>query len=157
MDRVFDWKWAWSKIFAHTTLTINILHPFTRVSSYATDISTNNSKTKVVSSLKKAYSSKGVSILDVDGKVEFLKPFHSTLQSHKSKKQKWLIFGPFHSLLTHRRQCISQGVPIPVCRHSEWLSHTTVWGRVPQSVFLSFCIDGPSLNSTSTDQKTEKS
>ena len=83
--------------------------------------STNNSKTEVVSSLKAAYSSEGVSTLNMAGKIEFLKPsaqhYSPTIDlwSHKVQEAKWLIFGPFHGLLAHRRQCIPQEVLIPVC------------------------------------------
>ena len=56
---------------------------------------TDNSETKRMSSLKMAYSSEGVSTLNVDSEVKFLKPLRSMLQSLKSKKQKWLIFLPF--------------------------------------------------------------
>jgi hypothetical protein len=47
------------------------------------DLSTINSKTKVVPSLKEAYSSEGVFTLNVAGEVEFLTPLCSTLQSDK--------------------------------------------------------------------------
>ena len=43
----------------------------------------DNNETKVVSSLKMAYSSEGVSTLNVDSNVEFLKPLRSMLQSDK--------------------------------------------------------------------------
>ena len=36
MGGVFDQRWAWSKNFARTTCTINILYSFTGVSSYVT-------------------------------------------------------------------------------------------------------------------------
>ena len=49
----------------------------------AVHLSTNNSKMKVVASLKKAYSSEGVSTLNVAGKVEFLTPLCSMLQFDK--------------------------------------------------------------------------
>jgi hypothetical protein len=49
----------------------------------AVHLSADNSKTKVVSSLKKAYPSEGVSTLNVAGKVEFLTPPCSTLQIDK--------------------------------------------------------------------------
>ena len=70
----------------------------------AVHLSTNSSGTKVVSNLNKAYFSEGVLTLNVASKFEFLKYLCSTLQSHKVQEAKMAIFGPFHGLLTHRRQ-----------------------------------------------------
>ena len=51
-------------------------------------LSTDNSETEVVPSLKKAYSSDGVPTLNMASKVEFLKPLRSTLQSYKVQEAK---------------------------------------------------------------------
>ena len=83
----------------------------------AVHLSTDNSEIKVVSSLKKAYSSEGVPTLNVASKVKFPKPLRSTLQSYKVKEAKWPTF---HGLLAHRRQHIHQEVLIPVCRYSDF-------------------------------------
>ncbi len=61
----------------------------------AVHLSTDNSKTKVVSSLKKAYPSEEVSTLNVAGKVEFLTPPCSTLQIDKVGEAKSADFWPF--------------------------------------------------------------
>ena len=61
----------------------------------AVHLSTNSSKTEVVSSLKKAYFSEGVSTLNVADKVEFLKPLCSMLQSHKVQEAEMADFWPF--------------------------------------------------------------
>ena len=72
----------------------------------AVNLSTISSEITVVSNLNKAYSSEGVPTLNVASKFEFLKSLCSTLQSHKVQEAKWPTFGPFHGLLTHRRQRI---------------------------------------------------
>ena len=58
-------------------------------------LSTNGSETKVVSNLKKAYSSEGVPTLNMASKVEFLKSLWSTLQSHKVQEAKMADSWPF--------------------------------------------------------------
>ena len=58
-------------------------------------LSTNNSKTRVVASLKKAYPSEGVSTLNMAGKVEFLTPLCSMLQFDKVREAKIADFWPF--------------------------------------------------------------
>ena len=58
-------------------------------------LSTDNSITKVVSSLKKAYPSEGVSTLNVAGKVESLTPPCSMLQIDKVREAKSADFWPF--------------------------------------------------------------
>jgi hypothetical protein len=82
---------------------------------------------KVVSSLKNAYLSEGVSTLNVAGKVEFLTPLCSTLQFDKVREAKIAEFGPFHGLPTHRRQHIPQEVLIPVCQYSCFGLATLLW------------------------------
>ena len=61
----------------------------------AVHLSTNNSKMKVVASLKKAYPSEGVSTLNMAGKVEFLTPLCSMLQFDKVREAKIADFWPF--------------------------------------------------------------
>ena len=63
-------------------------------------LSTDISKTEVVSSLKMAYSSEGVPTLNVADKIEFLKLSALCYSPTKSKKQRWPIFD---GLLAHRR------------------------------------------------------
>ena len=58
----------------------------------AVHLSTDNSKIKVRSSLRMPYSSEGVSTLNVDSEVEFLKPLRSTLQSDKVQEAKMAVF-----------------------------------------------------------------
>ena len=63
---------------------------------------TNNSKTKVLSSLKKACSSEGVPTLNMASEIEALKLLYSSLQSHKVQEAKMAdFFYPFHGLLAH--------------------------------------------------------
>ena len=74
---------------------------------------TNSSETKVVSNLKKAYSSEGVPTLNVASKVEFPKSLWSTLQSHKVQEAKmadfWAFSRPAHSQKTaHQVSKLSQ-------------------------------------------------
>ena len=79
-------------------------------------LSTNNrKKTKILSNLKKAYSSEGVPTLNVAGKLEVLKLLCLSLQSHKVQEAKMADFWPFQGLLAHRRQCSPQEMVIPVC------------------------------------------
>jgi hypothetical protein len=61
----------------------------------AVHLSTNNSKTKVVSSLNKDYLDERVSTLNVAGEVKFLTPLCSMLQSDKVREAKIADFWPF--------------------------------------------------------------
>ena len=61
-------------------------------------------KQKVVLNLNKDYFSEGVLAVNVASKFEFLKSLCSTLQSHKVQEARMADFGPFHGLLSHRRQ-----------------------------------------------------
>ena len=58
----------------------------------AVHLLTDNSEIKVVSSLKKDYSSEGVPTLNVASKVKFPKPLRSTLQSYKVEEAKMADF-----------------------------------------------------------------
>ena len=114
----------------------------------ALQLSTNNSKTKVLLNLKKAHSSEGVPTLNMAGKAEAVKLLYLLLQSHKVQEAKWSIFGPFHGLLAHWREHSSRRVVIPVRQYSGFAlvpscsrGPYTVRGRVWQSVFPLFCID----------------
>ena len=53
---------------------------------------TNNSKTKILSSLKKACSSEGVPTLNMASEIEALKLLYSSLQSHKVQEAKMADF-----------------------------------------------------------------
>ena len=67
----------------------------------AVQLSTNSSEIKVVSNLKKAYSSEGVPTLNVASKVEVPKSPWSTIQSHKVQEAKMAGFSllSFHQEL----------------------------------------------------------
>jgi hypothetical protein len=80
----------------------------------AVHLSTNNSKTKVISSLKKD-SLDGVSTLNVAGKVKLLMPLCSTLQSDKVAKiaDFWSFSRPARSQkTTYPSRSAYLGVPI---------------------------------------------
>ena len=83
-----------------------------------------NSETELISSLKKAYSSKGVPILNVASKVEFPKPLHSTLQSYKVEEAKK---ADFSWTVRSQKTVFHQEVLIPVCRYSDLFLATPLW------------------------------
>ena len=64
-------------------------------------LSTNNSKTKVVLNLSKAFSSEGEATLNVVGKV--------------GSSEASLLIGRFLALFMLTEECIPQTVLIPVC------------------------------------------
>jgi hypothetical protein len=78
----------------------------------AVHLSANNSKTKVVSSLKKAYPSEGVSTLNVAGKIEFLMPLCSTLQFDKVWEAKKLPVLALFTACSLTEDSTSLSVPI---------------------------------------------
>ena len=116
----------------------------------APHLSTNNSKTKVLSNLKLAYSSDGVSTLNMAGKVEALKLLCSSLPSHLVREAKMADYCPFHGLLTHWRQHNSRKVVIPASVPIQWLCSYLPFVAVAltrfevqshKSDFPLFCID----------------
>jgi hypothetical protein len=133
-----------------------LLWQFDQKMTTAVHLSTNNRKTKVVSSLKKAYPSEGVSTLNAAGKVEFLTPLCSTLQFDKVWEAKIAIFGAFHGLLASRSAYPS--VPIQWC----WPCDPFVAVALSQlevksykfSIFPLFCSDEDLVCSRRRRQKT---
>jgi hypothetical protein len=72
-----------------------LLWQFDQKMATAVHLPTNNSKIKVVSSLKKDCWGEGVSALNVAGEVKFLTPLCSALQSDKVREAKIADFWPF--------------------------------------------------------------
>ncbi len=128
----------------------------------AVHLLTDNSKTKVVSSLKKAYPSEGVSTLNVAGNVEFLTPPCSTLQIDKVGEAKSADFWPFSRPArsqkpAHPSRSAYLSVPIQwllPCRSFCGCGPFTGRGNVLQSVFPLFCIDKDLVCSRRRWQKT---
>ena len=125
-------KWDW-KLLTWTIKRVRTLHVivcilglprcYDSLSQKWPKMTTDNSdsETKSISSLKMAYSSEGVSTLNMDSEVKFLKPLRSTLQSYKIQEAKMAnFFYLCHGLLTQWRQRIHQEVLISVYRYGDF-------------------------------------
>jgi hypothetical protein len=78
---------------------------------------TNNSKTKVVSSLKKDHLGEGVSTLNVAGKIEFLTPLCSMLQFDKVRETKMVKNGVSPKRSTLTKSTPTKATPIRSTSH----------------------------------------